>query len=88
VSLAHRILPISCDVSDAGQTRSAIEQTIARWGRIDALVNNAAVVTPGAKIGDLEPAQWQQALDVNLTGAWLMSKWALAHMRAARRGVI
>lgn len=88
VSLVHRILSISCDVSDAEQTRSAIEQTMAHWGRIDALVNNAAVVTPGAKIGDLEPAQWQQALDVNLTGAWLMSKWALAHMRAARRGVI
>ncbi|CAB3719169.1 Dihydroanticapsin 7-dehydrogenase [Achromobacter deleyi] len=85
---SDRVMPLACDVADAGQTRAAIDAVLARWQRLDVLVNNAAVVTPGDKIGDLALADWQQALDINLTGAWLMSKWALAPMRRARSGVI
>lgn len=83
-----RTLALSCDVTDAGATRSAVEQVAAHWGAIDALVNNAAVVTPGAKVADLAPEQWRQTLDVNLTGAWLMSKWAIPHMARAGGGVV
>ncbi|AKQ54341.1 SDR family NAD(P)-dependent oxidoreductase [Bordetella hinzii] len=84
----ERILRLQCDVADPMQTRGVVDAVLARWDRIDVLVNNAAVVTPGDKIGDLSAANWHQALAINLTGAWLMSKWALAPMRRARRGVV
>ncbi|OZI71469.1 SDR family NAD(P)-dependent oxidoreductase [Bordetella genomosp. 12] len=83
-----RILRLQCDVADPMQTRAAVDAVLARWGRLDVLVNNAAVVTPGDKIGDLSATHWHQAMSINLTGAWLMSKWALAPMRRAGRGVV
>lgn len=87
-TVQSRVLALSCDVTDADTTRAAVDQVAAHWGAIDALVNNAATVTPSAKVADLTPAQWRQALDVNLTGAWLMSKWAIPHMVRAGGGVV
>lgn len=83
-----RILALSCDVTDVSASRSAVEQVATHWGTINTLVNNAATVTPGVKVADLAPEQWRLALDVNLTGAWLMSKWAIAHMARAGGGVV
>lgn len=82
------VLARACDVTDADATREAVEQTVARWGAIHALVNNAATVTPSNKIADLTLEQWRQALDVNLTGAWLMSKHAIPHMARTGGGVV
>jgi NAD(P)-dependent dehydrogenase (short-subunit alcohol dehydrogenase family) len=65
-----------------------VERTAAHWGAIHVLVNNAATVTPGNKIADLTLEQWRQALDVNLTGAWLMSRCAIPHMARAGSGVV
>lgn len=81
-------LIVPCDVTDEEGTRSAVTNIVTHWGTLDALVNNAATVTPGAKVADLTLTQWQQALDVNLTGAWLMSKWAIPHMARAGGGVV
>lgn len=82
------LLRLPCDVADFAQTREVVDAVLARWGRLDVLVNNAAVVTPGDKLGDLALEHWQQALAINLTGAWLMSKFALAPMRRAGRGLV
>ena len=82
------LMRLTCDISNADQTRAVVDAVLSHWGRLDVLVNNAAVVTPGEKVGDLSQAHWEQALAVNLTGAWLMSKWALVPMRSAGQGVI
>ncbi len=78
----------ACDVADPDSGRRAIDACADAFGRIDVLVNNAAAVTPLARIGDLDIALWQNAIAVNLTGAFLMSRWCLPAMRRARRGVI
>lgn len=83
-----QVLALACDVSDPDATREAVERTAGHWGAIHALVNNAAVVTPGSKVADLTLEQWRQALDVNLTGAWLMSRHAIPHMTRAGGGVV
>ncbi|MDH1179597.1 SDR family oxidoreductase [Achromobacter mucicolens] len=83
-----RILALRCDIADVSASRSAVERVATHWGAIDTLVNNAATVTPGVKVADLTPEQWRLALDVNLTGAWLMSKWAIAHMARNGGGVV
>ncbi|MDF8365896.1 SDR family NAD(P)-dependent oxidoreductase [Achromobacter anxifer] len=83
-----QVLALACDVSDPDATREAVERTAGHWGAIHALVNNAATVTPGSKVADLTLEQWRQALDVNLTGAWLMSRHAIPHMTRAGGGVV
>lgn len=82
------VLAFGFDLADAAAAEAAVGRVEAAWGRVDVLVNNAAVVTPGAKVCDLDLAQWRAALDINLTGAWLMSRAVLPGMRRARRGLV
>ncbi len=77
-----------CDISDRDQAHAAISAATARFGSVDVLVNGAAALTPGATIADLEPADWQQAVDVNLSGALWMSQGAIRQMRPQGGGVI
>ncbi len=75
------IMTLSCDVAVEASVQAAIAKVVNAWRRIDILINNAATVTPSAKVLDLELVQWRETLDVNLTGAWLMCRHALPAMR-------
>lgn len=74
-------LGLALDVSDSGAVAAAIEQTVRHFGGLDIAVAGAAVMTPTVSIADLEPADWQAAISVNLTGAFLVSKHAIRYMR-------
>lgn len=74
-------LGLALDVSDSEAVAAAIEQTVRHFGGLDIAVAGAAVITPTVSIADLEPADWQAAISVNLTGAFLVSKHAIRHMR-------
>jgi NAD(P)-dependent dehydrogenase (short-subunit alcohol dehydrogenase family) len=83
---------IACDVADPAAVAATVTATVARHGRLDILVNNAAVVLPGGLL-ELALEDWQRTLAVNLTGAFLMSRAAVAAMlgqepRAEVRGRI
>jgi NAD(P)-dependent dehydrogenase (short-subunit alcohol dehydrogenase family) len=75
------------DVSDERQARAAIDDTIARYGRIDVLVNNAGVDVT-TSVGELCVDEWDRVLNVNLRGPFLMSKFALASMQERQSGHI
>jgi len=81
------ILAIPTDVSEPEQVEAAMQQTMATWGRIDILINNAGVARPGT-IDDIDLANWQQILNINLTGAYLCSKAVLPAMKQQRHGRI
>lgn len=68
------------DVSRTDDVRRAVEATVERWGRVDILVNNAAVMTFD-RIVDLDESDWDRVLAVNLKGAFLFAKYCLPHMR-------
>ncbi len=80
-------LALTCDVSDAAAVRSAMAAIEARFGRLDALVNNAgiAVFTPLMETSD---ADWNRVLEVNLSGPFLCTKAAVPLMRAHGGGAI
>ena len=69
----HDALAIMADISNRFQCVNLIESTREQWGRIDILVNNAAV-RPVAPILKMDEWAWQRCLDVNLKGAFFMSQ--------------
>ncbi len=67
------------DVADEQAVAAAIAATVDRWGRIDVLVNNAAMMT-FQPVVELSVADWDQVLAVNLRGAFLFAKLSIPHM--------
>jgi len=82
-----RVLPIVCDVSKPDQVAAAIAQVNERFGRLDALVNNAgiAIFKP---ILETSFEEWSQVLAVNLNGVFLCSQAAAPLMKKQGRGSI
>lgn len=77
-----------CDVSDERAVADVVERTVAVFGGIDILYNNAAIISYGAKVADMDVAQWDRTLAVNLRGPFLCAKFALPHLIARGGGVI
>ena len=70
---------VSTDVSSPEQVERAVRAAIEKWGRIDILVNNAAMMTFKPLV-ELSVEEWDQVLAVNLRGAFLCVKYAMPHM--------
>ena len=79
---------LRCDVADAASAKASVKAAEERFGALHILVNNAALVSPYEPVPVLEEAAWRSALDVNLTGAFLMSKYAIPAMVRAGGGSI
>ncbi|MGW8186240.1 MAG: SDR family NAD(P)-dependent oxidoreductase [Desulfobacterales bacterium] len=72
---------VTGDVSDPSFCRSAVEKTLARFHRLDALVNNAGIVEPLARAAEASPADWHYNIEVNLLGPAYMSMAAIPELR-------
>ena len=77
----------ACDVRDEDALRAAVDDVVARHGRIDTLVT-AAGVAGGGPVHLLPAGEWQRVMDVNLTGTLLSCKHVLGAMVERRRGSI
>ncbi|MFG1376162.1 SDR family NAD(P)-dependent oxidoreductase [Xanthobacter autotrophicus] len=84
---ADRTLALTCDVSDAQGIAAAVDALVARFGRLDALVNNAgvAVFKPLLEIDD---AEWSRVFEVNLSGPFICTRAAAPLMREQGGGAI
>lgn len=80
-------LALTCDVSDADGVAAAIAAIVSRFGRLDALVNNAGVAV-FAPVLDTSDADWNRIMAVNLTGPFLCTKAAAPLMREQGGGAI
>jgi NAD(P)-dependent dehydrogenase (short-subunit alcohol dehydrogenase family) len=78
---------IASDVTQAEDCRRSIAETIAAYGRVDILFNNAGIVTQGTLEATSEE-DWTRTFDVNVKGTYLMTKLVLPIMRAQGGGVI
>lgn len=76
-AMGRRALPLWVDVADRDQVIGMVERTLAEFGRIDILVNNAAAPRGRDRVPvvDLEEDAWDEVLRVNLTGTFLCSKY-------------
>ena len=82
-----RSMFVECDVRSAEQCRRTVEQTLAAFGRLDVLFNNAGVYYPHTAL-ECSEEEWDLQIDINLKGTFLMSKYALPPMIAQGGGVI
>lgn len=78
---------VHLDVTDESQWDAAVSATVTRFGRLNALVNNAGIVAMGS-LRHFELADWRRVLDVNLTGAFLGMRAVVEPMISAGGGSI
>lgn len=83
------VLTAKADVRDTGSVRDAVELAAQRYGRIDAVVNNAGIAAPsGKRVHDITEDEWSLMLDVDLTGAWRLIREVGRTMSDQRSGSI
>ena len=87
-SKGGRAVALALDVADPASAESAVRQTVEAFGKLTTLVNVAAAVTPDGTAVTLALDEWERALRVNLTGAFIMCKYAVPEMEKAGGGAI
>ena len=87
---ANSVISAIADVSDEGAVKALVGETMARFGRVDVLVNNAALYAPlqETKCTEIEAELWDKVMAVNLRGPFLMVKHVAPHMTAQGYGKI
>jgi citronellol/citronellal dehydrogenase len=86
-ALGARALALRCDVTDEASVNAVVERALAEFGRVDVLVNNAAVDFP-SKVAEMPLKRWEVVLRVGLTGPFLCSRAVLPAMIAQGGGSI
>jgi NAD(P)-dependent dehydrogenase (short-subunit alcohol dehydrogenase family) len=76
-----------CDVSIASDVNNLVEEVLKKYGRIDVLINNAGI-SYVKKLIDTTEMEWDQTLDINLKGPFLLCKASVPHMMKNNLGVI
>jgi NADP-dependent 3-hydroxy acid dehydrogenase YdfG len=87
-SSGGRAEAIALDVSKADDVNKAAQQILARYGRIDLLVNSAGINVPKRSWADMEIEGWDRLVDINLNGVLYCMRAVLPAMRAQKDGII
>ena len=74
-------IAVSADITNDDSVRALFEKTVTHFGRVDLLFNNAGISAPSALLEDISVEQWQQVVNVNLTGAFLCTQAAFRQMK-------
>ncbi len=83
-----RALGVVADVTSEEEMGAWAEQTLALFGRVDILVNNASMLGQRVPIEEYSADVWRQVIEVNLTGAFLLAKAAIPALRESRGSMI
>ena len=75
----------ACEISAPKHVEAVVAKTVAEFGQVDILINNAGINIRGA-IDELSLEEFQQVQDVNVTGVWLMCRAVAPHMKTRRYG--
>jgi NAD(P)-dependent dehydrogenase (short-subunit alcohol dehydrogenase family) len=77
----------SCDVRSFDQVSATVDRTVAEWGRVDILVNNAARAIGGI-VDEIDEESWNEVISNNLTSVWRFMRCVVPHMRRQGKGAI
>ena len=85
-ALDRRIVTSQIDVRDSDALTAAVDSGVEQLGRLDVIVANAGIGTPGAPLEEMDEQRWDDMLDINLTGVWKTVKAGVPHIKAGGRG--
>ena len=85
---ADRALAVPCDVTRYWEVEAAMDAALSTFGSLDVLVTNAGVIEPIARLDEVHPGAWSQAVDVNLKGVFHGVRAALPLMLGRGAGTI
>jgi len=77
-----RALAVPTDVTDPASVKALFDSTVAQWGRVDLLFNNAGIGAPGVPLDELPLETWKQVVDTNLNGMFYALQQAFRVMKA------
>ncbi|KAL7947537.1 hypothetical protein V8C42DRAFT_318062 [Trichoderma barbatum] len=77
-----RVLTLEANVTDEESVKDLVENTVAHFGHLDIVINNAGIMDKFDPVGDCDRDMWDNILAVNLTGSFLVTKHALPHLQA------
>ncbi|HHV32842.1 SDR family NAD(P)-dependent oxidoreductase [Caproiciproducens sp. LBM24188] len=86
-SMGRKAIAVQCDVSDEESVKNAVAQVLAAYGKIDILLNNAGVAY-GGSVENLDEQTWDKAMNTNVKGIFLMSKYVVPGMKERKYGKI
>lgn len=81
-------LSLPCDVSDEAQVKQAIEKTIAHFGRIEAIHNNAGIATPSKALHETTTEEWDNLMNINLKSVYLTTKYGFEALKATKGSIL
>jgi len=70
-----------CDVSDRARVGRFFEEGLAKLGGLDCLVNNAGIAGPTGRVEEIDPAEWDRCIAIDLTGQFNCARLAVPHLR-------
>ena len=82
-----KVIAIKCDVADSDQVKAAVEATVAAFGRIDIVINNAGIIRD-RMFHKMTDDEWYAVINVNLNGVYNVCKYVIPMMRAQESGAI
>ena len=83
-----KAIGIACHIGKAAQRENLVAQTMEAFGRIDILVNNAAINPVFGPIEEVDPAIFDKIMEVNVKAPWSLSNLVLPHLKAHKNGSI
>lgn len=81
-------LAFEADISDADACQAAVLKTLERFGKLDALVNNAGIIEPIAPVAGADTKRWQYNVAVNLLGPFYLTRASIAELRKRKGRIV
>ena len=86
-SLEQESIFVRGDVSNTKDAELIVDTAVEKYGRLDILVNNAGIVIPG-RVDNMNVDDWDKTMEVNLRGPYLLSRFAIPHLRKVQGTII
>lgn len=88
VSQLSNTIGITADIRNENDVKKVVEQTIKKFGKLDILVNNAGILPKIKQLHEIDESEWNDVLDVNLTGQFRFTKAAIPHLQKTSGSII